>query len=112
VTLNSPQQLNSHLAFWIGCYYNRDCRHSTIDYLSLVDYVQQFITPPHTSAREALITVHWIGVSPLGSKWRLPRGFVFGGEAGLPVRLATSSKKSEVPIGVVLNTRAHGRVNT
>jgi hypothetical protein len=43
--LNSPQQLNSHLVFWIGCYYSRDCRHSTIDYLSLVDYVQQFITP-------------------------------------------------------------------
>ena len=42
-TLNSPQQLIRHLAFWIDCYYNRERRHSTIGYLSPINYEQQFI---------------------------------------------------------------------
>ena len=42
-TLNNPQQLISHLAFWIDGYYNRERRHSTIGYLSPIDYEQQFI---------------------------------------------------------------------
>jgi len=40
--LLSSQQLQSRLAFWIDGYYNRERRHSTIDYLSLIDYEQQF----------------------------------------------------------------------
>jgi transposase InsO family protein len=31
------------LAFWIEGYYNRERRHSTIGYLSPIDYEQQFI---------------------------------------------------------------------
>jgi transposase InsO family protein len=31
------------LAFWIDGYYNRERRHSTIAYLSPIDYEQQFI---------------------------------------------------------------------
>jgi transposase InsO family protein len=42
-TLNSPQQLLSRLAFWIDGYYNRERRHSTIGYLSPIDYEQQSI---------------------------------------------------------------------
>jgi transposase InsO family protein len=38
--LNSPQQLIRHLAFWIDGYYNRERRHSTIGYLSPIDYEQ------------------------------------------------------------------------
>ena len=41
--LNSPQQLIRHLAFWIDGYYNRERRHSTIGYISPIDYEQQFI---------------------------------------------------------------------
>ncbi len=41
--LNSPQQLIRHLAFWIDGYYNRIRRHSTIGYLSPIDYEQQLI---------------------------------------------------------------------
>ena len=41
--LNSPQQLIRHLAFWIDGYYNRERRHSTIGYLSPINYEQQFI---------------------------------------------------------------------
>ncbi|MCP9877888.1 IS3 family transposase [Cyanobium sp. A2C-AMD] len=41
--LNNPQQLIRHLAFWIDGYYNRERRHSTIGYLSPIDYEQQFI---------------------------------------------------------------------
>jgi len=43
--MNSPQQLIRHLAFWIDGYYNRERRHSTIGYLSPIDYEQQFIAP-------------------------------------------------------------------
>jgi transposase InsO family protein len=43
VTVNSPQKLIRHLAFWIDGYYNRERRHSTIGYLSPIDYEQQFI---------------------------------------------------------------------
>ncbi|EAQ69087.1 integrase core domain protein [Synechococcus sp. RS9909] len=39
-----PEQLQRDLAFWIEGYYNRERRHSTIDYLSPIDYEQQFIT--------------------------------------------------------------------
>ena len=42
-TLNNPHQLIRHLAFWIDGYYNRERRHSTIGYLSTIDYEQQFI---------------------------------------------------------------------
>jgi len=41
--LTSPEQLIRNLAFWIDGYYNRECRHSTIGYLSPIDYEQQFI---------------------------------------------------------------------
>jgi transposase InsO family protein len=41
--LNSPQQLIRRMAFWIDGYYNRERRHSTIGYLSPIDYEQQFI---------------------------------------------------------------------
>ena len=39
----SPQNLQRELAFWIEGYYNRERRHSTIGYLSPIDYEQQFI---------------------------------------------------------------------
>jgi putative transposase len=41
--LLSPQQLLRQLSFWIEGYYNRERRHSTIGYLSPIDYEQQFI---------------------------------------------------------------------
>jgi transposase InsO family protein len=44
--LISPQQLQRDLAFWIEDYYNRKRRHSTIGYLSPIDYEQQFIAAP------------------------------------------------------------------
>ena len=37
----SPQQLQRDLAFWIESYYNREMRHSSIAYLSPIDYEQQ-----------------------------------------------------------------------
>ena len=40
---SSPQQLHRDLAFWIDGYYNRERRHSTLSYLSPIDYEQQFI---------------------------------------------------------------------
>ncbi|MGB7563759.1 MAG: DDE-type integrase/transposase/recombinase [Prochlorococcaceae cyanobacterium] len=42
-TLNSPQQLIRHLAFWIDDYYNRERRYSTDGNLSPIDYEQQSI---------------------------------------------------------------------
>ena len=42
--LISPQQLQRDLAFWIEGYYNRERRHSTIGYMSPIDYEQAFIT--------------------------------------------------------------------
>jgi transposase InsO family protein len=42
--LISPQQLQRDLAFWIEGYYNRERRHSTIGYLSPLDFEQAFIT--------------------------------------------------------------------
>jgi transposase InsO family protein len=39
-TMYSPQQLIRHLAFWINGYYNRERRHSTIGYLSPINYEQ------------------------------------------------------------------------
>ena len=41
--LVSPPQLQRDMAFWIEGYYNRERRHSTIGYLSPIDYEQQFI---------------------------------------------------------------------
>jgi transposase InsO family protein len=41
--MNSPQQLIRNLAFWIDGYYNRERRHSTIGYLSPINYEHQFI---------------------------------------------------------------------
>jgi transposase InsO family protein len=41
--LISPRQLQRDLAFWIEGYYNRERRHSTISYLSPIDYEQRFI---------------------------------------------------------------------
>jgi putative transposase len=43
-TLISPQQLQRDLASLIEGYYNREHRHSTIDYLSPIDCEQQLIT--------------------------------------------------------------------
>ena len=37
-TLIAPQQLQRDLAFWIEDYYNRERCHSTIDYISPIDY--------------------------------------------------------------------------
>jgi putative transposase len=42
--LFASQQLQSQLAFWIDGYYNRERRHSTIDYLSPIEYEQQYVT--------------------------------------------------------------------
>jgi transposase InsO family protein len=42
--LNSPQQLIRQMAFWIDGYYNRERRHSTIGYLSPINYEQQYVT--------------------------------------------------------------------
>ena len=41
--LISPQQLQRDLAFWIEGYYNRERRHSTIGYMSPIDYEQACI---------------------------------------------------------------------
>ncbi|WP_255003152.1 IS3 family transposase [Cyanobium sp. HWJ4-Hawea] len=41
--LLSPHQLLRQLAFWIDGYYNRERRHSTIGYLSPIDYELRFI---------------------------------------------------------------------
>ena len=41
--LISPQQLQRDLAFWIEGYYNRERRHSTIGYISPIDYEQACI---------------------------------------------------------------------
>ena len=41
--LISPQKLQRDLAFWIEGYYNRERRHSTIGYMSPIDYEQAFI---------------------------------------------------------------------
>jgi transposase InsO family protein len=41
--LISTKQLQSRLAFWIDGYYNRERSHSTIGYLSPIDYEQQYI---------------------------------------------------------------------
>jgi putative transposase len=43
-TLISPGQLQRDLAFWIEGYDNRERRHSTIGYVSSIDYEQQFIS--------------------------------------------------------------------
>jgi transposase InsO family protein len=40
VTLNSPHQLIRYLGFWIDGYYNHERRHSTIGYLSPINYEQ------------------------------------------------------------------------
>lgn len=40
-TLISPQQLQRGLAFWIEGYYNRERRHTTIGYISLIEYQQR-----------------------------------------------------------------------
>jgi transposase InsO family protein len=45
-TLISPQRLQRDLAFWIEGYYNRERRHSTIGYISPIDYEQRFIAAP------------------------------------------------------------------
>ena len=42
----SPQNLQRELAFWIEGYYNRERRHSTIGYLSPIDYEQRFVACP------------------------------------------------------------------
>ena len=44
--LISPQRLQRNLAFWIEGYYNRERRHSTIAYISPIDYEQRFIATP------------------------------------------------------------------
>jgi transposase InsO family protein len=42
-TRHSPKELQRDLAFWIDGYYNRERRHSTLNYLSPIDYEQQYI---------------------------------------------------------------------
>ena len=42
--LNTSQQLQRKLAFWIDGYYNRERRHSTIGYLSPINYEKQLIS--------------------------------------------------------------------
>jgi transposase InsO family protein len=59
--LNSPQQLIRHWAFWIDGYYNRERRHSTIGYLSPIDYEQQYGLRPISSTS---IPVHSSAQSP------------------------------------------------
>ena len=44
--LISPQQLQRDLAFWIEGYDNRERRHSTIGYLSPIDYEQRAVACP------------------------------------------------------------------
>ena len=39
----SPHRLQRDLACWIDGYYNRERRHSTLSYLSPIDYEQQLI---------------------------------------------------------------------
>ena len=41
--LISHQRLQRNLAFWSEGYYNRERRHSTIGYISPIDYEQRFI---------------------------------------------------------------------
>lgn len=40
--VNRPMQLTRQQAFWIDGYYNRKRRHSTVGYLSRIDYKEQF----------------------------------------------------------------------
>jgi transposase InsO family protein len=42
--LNSSLQLQRKLTFWIDGYYNRERRHSTIGYVSPINYEHQFIS--------------------------------------------------------------------
>jgi transposase InsO family protein len=51
--LLDPKQLQRDLAFWIEGYYNRERRHSTISYLSPIDYEQQFAVA-HTLTKRGL----------------------------------------------------------
>jgi transposase InsO family protein len=44
--LISPQKLQRDLSFWIEGYYNRERRHSTIGFLSPIDYEQRFVACP------------------------------------------------------------------
>lgn len=44
--LISPQKLQRDLSFWIEGYYNRERRHSTIGFLSPIDYEQRFVARP------------------------------------------------------------------
>ena len=46
--LIAPQQLQRDLAFWIEGYYNRERRHSTIGYLSPIDYEQASLLLVHS----------------------------------------------------------------
>jgi putative transposase len=41
--LQTPQQLQRQLAFWIDGYYNRERRHSAISYLSPIYYEKRYI---------------------------------------------------------------------
>jgi putative transposase len=46
--LISPQQLQRDLTIWIEGYYNRERGHSTLGYLSSIDYEQQLTLPVHS----------------------------------------------------------------
>ena len=50
-TLNSPQQLIRQLSCWIDGYYSRERRHSTIGYLSPINYEQKGTSKIEDSAR-------------------------------------------------------------
>ncbi|MBE9154978.1 integrase core domain-containing protein [Cyanobium sp. LEGE 06113] len=63
-TLISPQQLQRDLAFWIEGYYNRERRHSTIGFLSPIDYGAAVDRYPYAQPCEPLTSVHEIGGTP------------------------------------------------
>lgn len=68
VSLNSPQQLIRHLAFWIDGYYNRERRHS-MRWVPQPDQLRAGVHQhPYTHTRGALTPVHRIGVIPVPTK--------------------------------------------
>jgi transposase InsO family protein len=68
--LQTLQQLQRQLAFWIDGYYNRERRHSTIGYLRPIDHVQQYIAARTlTTARPSSLSIE-SGQPHLGRQFR------------------------------------------